>query len=76
MPNTYCTPSASRHSTNTSDALRALTPAPYLNLVALRRRLLGALVFAVAAMGGLAVPQARAASAFYIRGAGTATASA
>ena len=27
MPNTYCTPSASRHSTNTSDALRSLTSA-------------------------------------------------
>src|SRR5438270_657734 len=36
MPKTYWTPSASRHSTKTSDALRSLTPPPYLTGLAAR----------------------------------------
>src|ERR1019366_2139675 len=33
MPNTYSTPSASRHSTKTSEALRSLMPGPYITRI-------------------------------------------
>jgi stage II sporulation protein D len=52
MPKTYLTPSASKHSTKTSDALRSLTPPPYLTAPDLDptpavRRALAALLLAV-----------------------------
>src|ERR1700722_15445740 len=68
IPNTYLTPSASRHSTNTSDALRSLTPAPYLNRLARRRRPVLPLVIAALALIGAG--RAAAASTFFIRGGG------
>src|SRR3954452_10106403 len=40
MPNTCLTPSASRHSTKTSDAFRAANPAPLSRLSSLQRTLL------------------------------------
>src|SRR5436305_7757835 len=68
MPNTYLTPSASRHSTNTSDALRSLTPAPYLT-----RRIGRACLAASLAVGLTLLARVGPASAggtFYVRGAG------
>src|SRR5690242_4258149 len=77
IPNTYLTPSASRHSTKTSDALRSLITPPYLtvlgrSLTAIpsgrwRLRGLGALLTAAAVVAGFTAT-AQAASTFYIRG--------
>ena len=79
MPNTYLTPSASRHSTKTSDALRSLTTPPYLTalstrLTAARRgtwtlRGLRALLTAAVLLTGFTAA-ARASSVFYVRGGG------
>src|SRR6185437_11610417 len=79
IPNTYLTPSASRHSTKTSDALRSLITPPYLTgsrrpLTAIRDarwtvRVLRALLTAAVALAG-STAAARAASTFYIRGGG------
>src|SRR6201986_4496827 len=79
IPNTYLTPSASRHSTKTSDALRSLITPPYLSAVArplitaLRGRWslrgLRALLTAAVLLAG-STAAARAASTFYIRGGG------
>src|SRR5437588_1150567 len=57
MPNPYRTPSASRHSTNTSDALRSV----------IRAFTVSALLFALSALGA---SSAWAASVFIIRGGG------
>ena len=84
MPNTYLTPSASRHSTNTSDALRLLTPAPYLTgplavpgprpaRACRRARLRAACLVTVlaVALSAVGAAGARAATVLYIRGGGT-----
>src|ERR1700760_1908281 len=79
MPKTYLTPSASRHSTKTSDALRSLTVPPYLTAVAARLTAAGhgrwtlrgvrALLTAAVLLAALTAA-ARAHSVFYVRGAG------
>ena len=68
MPNTYSTPSATKHSTNTSDALRSLTKPPYLNAGA--RRVWSLVALAVTASALAAAGSASAASTFFIRGGG------
>ena len=72
MPNTYSTPSASRHSTNRSDALRSLISATsyqYLCRATLNPLLrLGCLTLAALAL--LATPAFAAKARFTIRGAG------
>src|SRR5579875_2492140 len=65
IPNTYSTPSDSRHSTNTSDALRSAMPAPY----PLAHRIAQCAALALAVLALLASP-GRAASSFFIRGGG------
>src|ERR1700753_4162957 len=79
IPNTYLTPSDSRQSTKTSDALRSLITPPYLTalvrpLTAIRaarptRRGLRALLSAAVLLAGFTAA-ARADSTFYIRGGG------
>src|SRR5437588_4070074 len=68
IPKTYLTPSASRHSTNTSEALRAM------NLRYLTATLAAAVVAAAPAAVAAAVlvgaPAAEASSSFYITGGG------
>src|SRR5579864_855309 len=64
MPNTYRTPSASRHSTNTSEALRAMIARNVTATLAAVAATLAAAALLVAA------PAAEAASSFYISGAG------
>src|SRR5947209_10554286 len=79
MPKTYWTPSASRHSTKTSDALRSLTPPPYVAGLAARltrgrrrawtmRTVRAALTVAVLMAAFTAA--ARADGVLYIRGGG------
>ena len=78
MPNTYLTPSASRHSTKTSDALRSLTTPPYLTDLSTRLTAAGAAVdparlralLAAAVLLTGFTAAARAGSVFYIRGGG------
>src|SRR5437868_3098473 len=60
MPNTYRTPSASRHSTNTSDALRSV----------IRALTLTALICAVGATLAVGAAPAWAASVFIVDGGG------
>src|ERR1700744_4276023 len=79
IPNTYLTPSDSRHSTKTSDALRSLISPPYLTALArpltaihcarLSRRGSRALLTAAALLPGFTAA-AQADSTFYIRGGG------
>src|SRR5436305_9688637 len=74
IPKTYRTPSASRHSTNTSEALRAMI-SRYLTATSRREPASGArarTALACASLVGclLVAPAARAASTFYITGAG------
>jgi stage II sporulation protein D len=68
IPNTYWTPSASRHSTKTSEARRSLTLGPYLNRGAGRLRLVALLAVCLLALAGAG--RASAASTFGIRGGG------
>src|SRR4051794_18135390 len=80
MPNTYLTPSASRHSTNRSDALRVLIPQllshPRVGLTYGPRAATGPmprtlrLILLTLATCALAAAPANAASRFTIRGAG------
>src|ERR1700733_14245249 len=79
IPNTYLTPSASRHSTKTSDALRSLIPPPYLTALGrpltvvrktrLTMRTVRALLTAAVLLAGFTAA-ARADTTFYIRGGG------
>src|SRR6201999_4119829 len=79
IPNTYLTPSDSRHSTKTSDALRSLISPPYLTAVArpltaihradLSRRGVRALLTAAVLLAAFTAA-ARADGTFYIRGGG------
>src|SRR3954465_13039953 len=66
MPNTYLTPSASRHSTKTSEARRSLTSrvSPSPNPMQRTTALLAVLI------GLLAATPAHGASRFVVRGAG------
>src|SRR5437764_10055782 len=69
MPNTYLTPSASRHSTKTSEALRSAIAAHFLSELRRpqpRRRLAIATLVALATLL-TAAAHATAASMFYIR---------
>ena len=68
MPNTYWTPSASRHSTKTSEARRSLTLGPYLNRARRPPAASRALAVCLLALAGAA--RASAASTFQIRGGG------
>src|SRR4051794_32787488 len=65
MPNTYLTPSASRHSTNTSEARRSLTKRVSPSAIPMQRT-----TALAAALFVLACASAQAASRFVIHGAG------
>src|SRR5437763_6222684 len=67
MPNTYSTPSASKHCTNTSEALRSAITSPYTQRFARGAAVLAALALLISLLSAGA---AGAATVFEIRGGG------